>query len=151
MIAKIGQVAYKLRLLADFKIYPVFHISLLKPYFGPSNDVHSSLLNAITSSSLTPEAILEHSFSSTSSTIPVTVKIKWFKLHVADSTWLPCEEFTCLFPNFRLRDKAVSEAVGNDTCSFLAHSCEEKEKSRHANLQNNWPNRVIKALARYSN
>ncbi|KAK9045165.1 hypothetical protein V6N11_059054 [Hibiscus sabdariffa] len=38
IIKRVGRVSYKLQLLPRLKIYPVFHVSLLKPYHGDMED-----------------------------------------------------------------------------------------------------------------
>lgn len=43
MIAKVGNVAYKLELLPDFKIHLVFHVSLLKKKVGDKIVIQTNL------------------------------------------------------------------------------------------------------------
>lgn len=37
VMAKVGKVSYCLALVADMKVHPVVHLSLLKPYLGDGN------------------------------------------------------------------------------------------------------------------
>lgn len=43
MLAKVGVVAYKLNLLVNAKVHPVFHVSLLKRKVEPVSAVSTSL------------------------------------------------------------------------------------------------------------
>ena len=43
VLAKVGSVAYALELPLDSKVHPVFHVSLLKPFYGDPTQVTPSL------------------------------------------------------------------------------------------------------------
>lgn len=81
--ARVGEVAYRLKLPDGTKIHPVFHVSLLKPWKGDSPPQTGELppLRDNTVLQLQPEAILETRWEKQGNRKIATVLIKWKGLH----------------------------------------------------------------------
>ena len=89
VIKKIGVVAYKVDLLIDAKIHPVFHVSCLKKKLGshmspllvpPPMDANGELR-------LEPEAMLNHKMRKVANQAMTEVLIHWRGTTKEDSTW----------------------------------------------------------------
>ena len=98
IIAKLGSVAYKLQLLENFQIHPVFHVSLLKKSVG----------NQVVSPSLTPRmrgreevaepiAILDRRVIYKHGDAIAQALVKWSTIHEDNNT---CEYLPDLLQQF---------------------------------------------------
>lgn len=82
IIAKIGEVAYKLQLLEDCAVHPVFHVSQLKQAVAPNHLVSTELPMHF----LVPQAILDRRLHQHNNKIVSRVLIQWSHLALALST-----------------------------------------------------------------
>ena len=88
----IGPAAVKLTLPEDWKIHPVFHVSLLKPYRsdGSVQPVIPSGFELLQTDALTVERILDHRIKSVPKHAPITEYLcKWHGRDVLQATWEP--------------------------------------------------------------
>lgn len=115
VLAKVGRVAYKLKLPDDAKIHPTFHVSQLKKIVGEAVET------VAIPPQMTVEGVLEMEPAKVMqkrknvNTGEEEVMIKWKGLPAHDCTW---EEVTVMrnqFPDFDLEDKVNFEEAGIDT------------------------------------
>nr|GEZ84106.1 reverse transcriptase [Tanacetum cinerariifolium] len=108
IIAKIGEVAYRLQLPETTRIHPVFRVSLLRDCIGdhqpsvevplwPTDHLHIS----------TPEVVLDRK---TTQMNKVKVVIKWLGHDISEATWEDEEQIRFQFPEFplNLEDEVIS-------------------------------------------
>jgi ribosomal protein L21E len=101
IVAKIGQVAYKLALPATTKIHNVFHVSQLKP-FVPDNTAVSTDFPVhiqMDTQELEPEEILERRLCKKGNAAHVQIKVKWTSLPLSQTTWEDYDVLRARFPN----------------------------------------------------
>ena len=113
---KIGEVAYKLKLPADSKIHPVFHISLLKKAVG-SYQVQGQLpkdLEVDDTEDVYPEEVLGSRIVRNGDSKVSQSLIKWKHKYLEDVTWEDNDMLKGQFPEFSLEDKAVFKEGGID-------------------------------------
>ena len=84
--AKIGAVAYKLKLPPGSSVHDVFHVSLLKPVKGTGVSAFSPL-PADLPSVQTPQLILDHRAITRHNRIYHQLLIKWMDLLAEMATW----------------------------------------------------------------
>ncbi|KFK28310.1 hypothetical protein AALP_AA8G499800 [Arabis alpina] len=112
VLARVGVVAYQLKLPADSKIHDTFHVSQLKLAVG------SSFQPAALPPHLTAENVLEAEPEAhmgvriNSRSGQQEVLIKWKGLPECDSTWEWVGVIQEQFPEFDLEDKALFKAAG---------------------------------------
>ena len=103
VISKIGEVAYKVKLLDSARIYPVFHVSQLKRSLNrgsvaaalpPGMEVEDPEIPQ-------PEAVIATQLSST-----LEWSILWKLQPVEEATWETAASIKDKFPSFWLEDKA---------------------------------------------
>lgn len=109
ILAKIGEVAYKLALPSEAKIHNVFHVSLLKKYVGPNTSI-SPMLPVLREeiNALVPQAILDTRVLHGN----MELLIHWRGHSPADATWESQAEMGDRFPNLALEDKDKSKEDG---------------------------------------
>jgi hypothetical protein len=106
VIAKIGEVAYKLELPLSSTIHPMFHVSQLKQCIG-RQPVQSDLPPMPQTQELQPQAIMERRIARRKNQAVTQVLIHWKGLSPADATWEMVDEIAARFPDFHLEDKVV--------------------------------------------
>ncbi|MCH91013.1 transposon Tf2-1 polyprotein, partial [Trifolium medium] len=107
VLAKIGNVAYKLALPSTARIHPVFHISQLKKFCGTEATpyyplpIHTDEFGPV----LSPEKILKTRIILKGPLQVPQVLIKWQDLDASLATWEDKVEILRAFPNLNLEDK----------------------------------------------
>ena len=103
VLAKVGPVAYKLKLPPHSKIHPVFHVSCLKKQLGMS--ISPSLpLPSVHDAGLIqdePAAILDRRVLQQGSTPVTEVLVHWQNHHIADASWESLDDLKTRFPDFQ--------------------------------------------------
>ena len=108
----IGKVAYKLKLPATAQVHKVFHVSLLKPFYG-SPPLLVSLPDWMAdnhSTALVPQAILQKRIRKVQNVAQVQYLVKWFNIPDHEATWESAEQFLQQFPDFPL-DDALAQLI----------------------------------------
>lgn len=102
IIQRIGKVAYKLELPLTSQIHPVFHISQLKKYKGPTPNTTSVLpqLNSEGELESVPVEILDRRLGKVGSSAQVFVLVKWSNGTMEDATWELHNDLIKRFPEF---------------------------------------------------
>ncbi|KAK0607376.1 hypothetical protein LWI29_014068 [Acer saccharum] len=115
VLARIGKVAYRLKLPKTAKIHHVFHVSQLKRFHG--REFQGQPLPPLLSEELelvvTPEAVLQVRREAGQPNIIKEVLVKWVGLPECDATWEPLQSLLAQFPDFNLGDKVLSEEGSN--------------------------------------
>jgi hypothetical protein len=112
VLAKIGNVAYKLQLPPEAKIHPVFHVSQLKLFKGNCSQPYFPL-PALTNELgpvLQPVDILQSRQLVQGKKTIQQILVQWENLPEEEATWEELEEFRHQFPNYNLEDKV--EVIG---------------------------------------
>jgi len=104
VLARIGIVAYKLKLPTAASIHPVFHVSLLKKKVG-NREVHTTLSALPSKPLLLPRAILDRRMVKRNLQAATQLLVHWAGLTPAEATWEFAEELALRFPQFDLEDK----------------------------------------------
>ena len=88
IIGKVGEVAYKLDLLEESKIHPVFHVSQLKRHVSlPTTQFPLPLLDASGLLSKEPISILDRCIVRKGNTAVTKVLVQWRNTILEDATW----------------------------------------------------------------
>ena len=113
--ARVGQVAYKLKLPSDSKIHPTFHISQLKKAVGEPLEVVPIPLQLTSEAELVvePEGVLSTRINAQSG--QEELLIKWKGLPSHESTWEWKSAVKEKFGGFDLEDKVNFIGASNDT------------------------------------
>lgn len=97
ILAKVGEVAYKLQLLASSAIHPVFHVSQLKRAVSPTSQVCSTLPPSSTEFRI-PQAILQRRHITRGDKIISQILVHWSSWPSSLSTCEDEEELLRQFP-----------------------------------------------------
>ena len=104
IIAKVGQVAYKLQLPQDSQIHPVFHVSQLKLCKGDTQEVgilpHCGPDGVL---SAEPEAIIGRRLAKMNNRAVMYVLVKWVNQPEENATWELYSELIERFPEIELQ------------------------------------------------
>ena len=117
IVARIGQVAYRLGLQKDSRLHLVFHISMLKPFRGAHSPPHQSLPQLIVDShpiDLQLAICASHSILRNGHTIQ-QILVQWTGCPLEEDSWEDFSEFFKIYPSYHLENKVNFEASGNDT------------------------------------
>ncbi|VFQ96036.1 unnamed protein product [Cuscuta campestris] len=118
ILERIGEVAYRLKLLPSSRIHPVFHVAVLKPYKGPSADITPLQLPEELEGGRVPSrpVSIHASRRVLHAGHPVDqVLVRWSDGSLDDATWEQADQIRRQFPELDLEDKVVPQAVGNVT------------------------------------
>ena len=120
IIARVGQVAYHLRLPAAARIHPVFHCSLLRPHHGPLPPSPDNWPLQVIDHKPVPQPLSFLATKTDHSTSPPTryVLTQWLGQPPEDTSWEPWQE---LRNTYHLEDKVVFEEGGivSNTPDFI--------------------------------
>ncbi|PKA46982.1 putative mitochondrial protein [Apostasia shenzhenica] len=109
ILAKVGTVAYKLKLPDDAKIHPVFHVSILKKSISnrPIEEVFPSELTTFGQLKAEPVAILKRRTILRKRHFLEQVLIQWSNTSPEDASWEDLETICSQYPHFMsiLEDK----------------------------------------------
>ncbi|MCI19447.1 hypothetical protein A2U01_0040603, partial [Trifolium medium] len=114
IIARVGNVAYKLKLPDHAKIHPVFHISQLKPFKGTLQDQYLPLPLTMSNSGpiVNPVEVLQARTVIKGNQTVHQVLIQWDQHDVSEATWEAINELQQKFPSFNLEDKVIFNGEG---------------------------------------
>ncbi|XP_077251698.1 uncharacterized protein LOC143890899 isoform X2 [Tasmannia lanceolata] len=114
--ATIRKGSYKLTLPEGSQILPVFHISLLKPYYGPPPQAVCQLPTlSINNQPLISSLTIVGERTVLNNDKPIQqVLVQWHGLLPEDTTWENLHELQLEFSALNLEDKVILHGVGND-------------------------------------
>ena len=115
VLAKVGRVAYKLKLTEGTKIHPTFHVSQLKKIVGELVET-VEIPEQLTSEGVLdtePEVVVRK--RQNEKTLKEEVLVKWKGLPSHDCTWEEVSAMKDQFPGFDLEDKVNFEGECIDT------------------------------------
>jgi hypothetical protein len=109
VVAHVGAVAYKLKLPAESRVHPVFHVSLLKKVVGSYGEEESlpDDLDGEEDDVYEPDIVLAQRTIQVQGEEGRQVLVKWKGRNSEEATWEDVVMMTSRFPNFSLEDKAV--------------------------------------------
>ena len=112
--AKIGAIAYRLRLPLDSKIHPVFHVSQLKLAHGATFNPTSipTKLSSTLELVVEPAEVLGIRKDLAQPMSVAQVLIKWHGHLVSNATWEHFGNIATLFSDFHLEDKVSLVGAG---------------------------------------
>uniref|UniRef100_A0A453D1W1 Tf2-1-like SH3-like domain-containing protein n=2 Tax=Aegilops tauschii subsp. strangulata TaxID=200361 RepID=A0A453D1W1_AEGTS len=104
VLERVGNLAYRLQLPPDSRIYPVFHVSQLKPFVPDYTPVFAELpkIPDLTADDRAPVAILDPRMMKKGNAPVVQVQVQWSSMAPSAATW---EDYTVLrqrYPNAQL-------------------------------------------------
>nr|GEX20717.1 reverse transcriptase [Tanacetum cinerariifolium] len=103
VVDKIGKVAYKLKLPGYAKVYPVFHVSQLKPCYIDSAVMGSfPVCDSEALLATTLLKLLDRRMVKQNNRMVVFGLIQWSNRSVKDATWEKLEDLLAWFPEFSL-------------------------------------------------
>ena len=104
VLARVGKVAYKLKLPESSPIHPIFHVSQLKPVIGEATVVTElpPVLDGTDEVRIEPEEILDTRYDEEGY---LEVLVKWSHLPTHETSWLRARDVRHQFPSFSLEDK----------------------------------------------
>ncbi|XP_071739323.1 uncharacterized protein [Rutidosis leptorrhynchoides] len=100
--ARVGQVAYKLKLPATSQVHPVFHVSQIKRHYGNTTPIMGTLPHFNNDDIIadTPLKILARKMVKHNNRVAVYGLIQWVNGIIDDATWKPWEDIAVQFPDF---------------------------------------------------
>ncbi|MCH92481.1 hypothetical protein A2U01_0013421 [Trifolium medium] len=117
VVAKVGAVAYKLKLPDTAKIHSVFHVSQLKGFCGTATEPYLPLPLTTTEMGpvLMPTAILRTRTVINNGKMVKQGLIQWENYSESEATWEDLEMFKVNYPLFNLEDKVPVNGEGDVT------------------------------------
>ena len=104
VIAKVGEVAYRLQLPATAKIHPVFHVSLLRKHMGSTLATLGSVpdMDELGVIAAEPVAILARKLGKKGNRAVVYLLIQWSNKSKEEATWELYSDIEAKYPSFNL-------------------------------------------------
>ncbi|KAA8550347.1 hypothetical protein F0562_002031 [Nyssa sinensis] len=119
ILEHLGSVAYKLLLTDSARIHPVFHVSLLKPYYLPHDNLIPPTIdlppfNEEGVVALEPQQVLETRWVNQGAKLVHESLVKWKVLPLEEATWESTSKLREHFSHSNLKDKILLEEGSND-------------------------------------
>ena len=116
VLARIGTVAYRLKLPDGTRVHPVFHVSLLKKRLGSDTPAAGTLPPLRTNGQLklNPKVIIEYHTLDNVGNKVCEALVKWQDLPIEEATWECIGQLRKSFPTLNLEDKILFESGCND-------------------------------------
>jgi len=127
VLEEISQVAYKLKLPQNARVYPVFHVSLLKKCVNPNTQAQP-LPAALTKEyelQAEPEDVLAVQKNGDGGR---EVLIKWKDLAAFENSWEAAGEIQTAFPSFHLEDKVMLHLLLHTLRRMLSQQRRQRKK-----------------------
>ena len=106
VLERVGDVAYRLRLLDGARIHDVFHVGVLKPFRGPPPQGEPVLPPLRHGRSLRqPDKVLRLELRRG----VWHVLVAWAGMPTSEATWEPVPAFCDAYPSFQLEDELFPE------------------------------------------
>jgi hypothetical protein len=114
IIARVGEVTYKLKLPDYAKLHSVFHISQLKPFKWVSQTQYMPLPLTMSDSCpiIHPIEVLEARTIVKGNQKVHQVLVQWDQHPIFEATWEDMDDLRQKFPNYNLEDKVVFNGDG---------------------------------------
>jgi hypothetical protein len=114
VLARVGEVAYKLKLPDHAKIHPVFHVSQLKPFKGDTQEQYLPLPLTMTEVGplIHPVEVLQARTIMRGEQKIHQVLTQWEHCPEAEATWEDYDTLQQKFPQLNLEDKVVFNGDG---------------------------------------
>ena len=131
IIARVGAVAYKLKLPEGSKTHPVVHVSQLKKLVGPEIPVSSTLppANTILQAEHQPTCILGHKMIKTQGASQPRILVQWSDLPSSLDTWEDLSDLQRRFPVAPSWGQAGPQEGVNVTTDMVDQKCLEGKDS----------------------
>ena len=99
MVRRVGPVAYELQLPSSWRIHPVFHTSLLRPFQSsrwsdPQEEVRNAEIEPEDDEPYDVEKLLRWRWAGPSGKRYKEYLVLWTGWSIDDATWVPTENFT---------------------------------------------------------
>ncbi|MCI36473.1 RNA-directed DNA polymerase (Reverse transcriptase), partial [Trifolium medium] len=108
VVARVGAVAYKLKLPEGSRVHPVFHVSLLKKAVGTYHEEEElPELEGESGVIIEPEVVLARRVVQVQNEAIEQVLIQWKGQSIEEATWEDSIMMRSQFPQLSLEDKAV--------------------------------------------
>ena len=134
ILERIGTVAYRLKLPAESKIHPVFHISQLKAALG-----HDQVLQQLPPSYADLENLLwepeEILASRCNERNEVELLVRWKNREEHDNSWMMLQEFQASFPTYKLEGKLALNGGSIDRYKYTYERRKWKKKGEEKKSQ----------------
>ena len=107
VLDRVGDMAYRLQLPLGTRLHNVFHVGLLKPFQGTPPET-TPVLPPIHHGRvcLVPERVLKGRQVRGLQ----EVLVQWQGHQAAEASWMPLDEFRCVYPSFQLEDELIVQA-----------------------------------------
>ncbi|XP_028236939.1 uncharacterized protein LOC114416264 [Glycine soja] len=144
ILAKVGEVAYRLDLPTEARIHPVFHFSLLRLHHGPPpSSTELWTLEIVGQKPMQrPLCILDSKLDTSTSPPTQLVLTQWVGQPPEDTSWEPWLE---LRDTYHLEDKVVSKDRG---IASIQASIDANEEAHSATMTDDAPARPARAVTR---
>ena len=115
ILAKVGNVAYKLDLPSTSMIHPVFHVSQLKKAIPPTVPVSSTLPDSISDEHRIPVKILVRRLVTTNNKLSSQILVAWSSWPLSMATWEDEVDLKTQFPAVPAWGQAGPQGGGDVT------------------------------------